>query len=664
MSSFSENFQRDENKDNTQYDDSAFYTFAISMLLVGIVILIILILRRIFYEKKFTQSNYKNCQCTNCKKRLKDYHNKIKGNHINFRFYFYIFLLIIFIYLSYLSYLNVQKNAGKIKGFNPYEILEISPNADERTIKKAYKKLALKYHPDKNPNNLQAKSKFILIAKAYDALTNEESKKNFEKYGNPDGPGSMRISVALPSFVLEKKNHMPILVLFVILILVICPVAFLMWYHGNKEYNDTGMMISDQFIFYNYLNENILLKQMPFVLGLAREYLSLSVKADETDILIKAYNKYLSLMSKHKLETIHPLNKKAICLLYSYLDRNPLKYANYEKDLNTVLNPTSIFIENMYKMCIEFTQIHTFRKEIKNFGYDCVNTIFEFSQNITQQISHIQDHFNAFYQLPYFTENKIKLLKRKFGKVFNNKPTVFNDFLLMDEKQRNEILDTEFSSQEIDDINKALESLPVYEAKMEVFTEGFEDILVDDYVTFKLILERKNLEEGKNLGVNHSNSYPILFNEQVSMNILMEKNIIFQNVLDIKERITINTNQHPVREIGKFKFTCELIPLNYKGLNQTFNFEVNVVKNSEKRKEHLQQIQKREVKKIEPSYFQQLLNQVIPLQNDDSDEEEEDENDDKSKDKKEEGNKEEKENDKNQEKESEDVDKTEHEKNE
>ena len=272
MSSFSENFQRDENKDNTQYDDSAFYTFAISMLFVGIVILIILILRRIFYDKPYTSKNYKNCECSNCKKRLKNYQEKIKNQNINFTFYFYIFLLIIFIYLSYLSYLNVQKNADKIKGFNPYEILEISQDSDEKTIKKAYKKLALKYHPDKNPNNLQAKSKFILIAKAYDALTNEESKKNFEKYGNPDGPGSMRISVALPSFVLEKKNHMPILVLFVIFILVILPVSFLMWYHGNSEYNETGMMVSDQIIFYTYLNENILLKQMPFVLGLAREY--------------------------------------------------------------------------------------------------------------------------------------------------------------------------------------------------------------------------------------------------------------------------------------------------------------------------------------------------------------------------------------------------------
>ena len=52
MSSFSENFQRDDNKE-TQVDDSAFYTFAIGMLLVGIVTFLILIIRRLLYDKKY-----------------------------------------------------------------------------------------------------------------------------------------------------------------------------------------------------------------------------------------------------------------------------------------------------------------------------------------------------------------------------------------------------------------------------------------------------------------------------------------------------------------------------------------------------------------------------------------------------------------------------------
>ena len=41
-----------------------------------------------------------------------------------------------------------------------YDLLEISPDADEETIKKAYRRLAVKYHPDKNPGNKEAEEKF------------------------------------------------------------------------------------------------------------------------------------------------------------------------------------------------------------------------------------------------------------------------------------------------------------------------------------------------------------------------------------------------------------------------------------------------------------------------------------------------------------------------
>lgn len=64
-----------------------------------------------------------------------------------------------------------------------YEVLGISRNADEAQIKRAYRKLAKKYHPDTNPGDKQAEQKFKEITEAYGVLSDSEKKKLYDRYG-------------------------------------------------------------------------------------------------------------------------------------------------------------------------------------------------------------------------------------------------------------------------------------------------------------------------------------------------------------------------------------------------------------------------------------------------------------------------------------------------
>ncbi|KAA6229736.1 MULTISPECIES: molecular chaperone DnaJ [unclassified Campylobacter] len=64
-----------------------------------------------------------------------------------------------------------------------YEILQISQSADKETIKKAYRKLALEYHPDRNQGNKEAEDKFKLINEAYEILSNDEKRAIYDQYG-------------------------------------------------------------------------------------------------------------------------------------------------------------------------------------------------------------------------------------------------------------------------------------------------------------------------------------------------------------------------------------------------------------------------------------------------------------------------------------------------
>ncbi|MBN1662897.1 MAG: J domain-containing protein [Deltaproteobacteria bacterium] len=70
-----------------------------------------------------------------------------------------------------------------------YEILEIPRNADEKDMKKAYRQLALKYHPDRNPGNKDAENRFKDISEAYSILIDPKKREQYDLGASFDDPG-------------------------------------------------------------------------------------------------------------------------------------------------------------------------------------------------------------------------------------------------------------------------------------------------------------------------------------------------------------------------------------------------------------------------------------------------------------------------------------------
>ena len=172
--------------------------------------------------------------------------------------------------LIFLAY-RVSQFDYEMASFDPFEILGVEPTASMAEIKKQYRKLSLILHPDKETGD---EKEFMKLSKAYQALTDDVAKENYEKYGNPDGPGAMSFGIALPSWIVEKENSVWVLGLYGIVFMVALPSVVGMWWYRSIRYSGDKVLLDTTQMYFYFIHKtpHMLLKRALMVLAASLEF--------------------------------------------------------------------------------------------------------------------------------------------------------------------------------------------------------------------------------------------------------------------------------------------------------------------------------------------------------------------------------------------------------
>uniref|UniRef100_A0A673VZY0 Translocation protein SEC63 homolog n=1 Tax=Salmo trutta TaxID=8032 RepID=A0A673VZY0_SALTR len=314
----------------------------------------------------------------------------------------------VFLLLAY----KVSKLDREYQEYNPYEVLGLDQGASVSEIKKQYRLLSLKFHPDKGGDE----DLFMRIAKAHSALTNDESRQNWETYGNPDGPRATSFGIALPAWIVDSKNSM---------LVCIFPVRFYppvgTWWYRSIRYSGDQILINTTqlFMHFMYKTPNMNMKRLSMVLTAAFEFDPRSNKEatirPTDNIQVPQLIRELGNINVKKKEPpfCYPYSLKARVLVMAHLARMEVS-DDIEEDQRFVVRKSPALLQEMVNVGCQLTMMANSRGGFHAPRLVSIENCMKLTQMIVQGL---QESKSPLLQLPHFEEEHLRYCVSKKYKV-------------------------------------------------------------------------------------------------------------------------------------------------------------------------------------------------------------------------------------------------------
>ncbi|KAL1822238.1 hypothetical protein DCAR_0310059 [Daucus carota subsp. sativus] len=431
-----------------------------------------------------------HCECSVCSRSGK-YRRSIFKRISNFSTCSNMTLVLLWVVMGVLVY-YIKNMSREIQVFEPFSILGLEPGASESEIRKAYRKLSILYHPDKNPDPDANKYFVESISKAYQALTDPISRENFEKYGHPDGRQGFQMGIALPQFLLNIDGASGgILLLWIVGVCILLPlVVAVVYLSRSSKYTGNYVMHQTLSAYYYFMKPSLAPSKVMDVFIKAAEYMEIPVRRSDAEPLQKLFvvvRSELNLDLKNikqeqaKFWKQHPALVKTELLVQAHLLRDTAALSpELQRDFKRVLELAPRLLEELMKMAIipRTAQGHGWLRPAVG--------VVELSQCVIQAVplsakkggGGSPEGSAPFLQLPHFSEAVIKKIARK-------KVRSFQDLRDMTLQDRDDLLSqvAGFTAAHVQDVERVLEMMPSITVDVTCETEGEEGIQEGDVVT-------------------------------------------------------------------------------------------------------------------------------------------------------------------------------------